>query len=120
MRAEHEVRLVAAHEPLHDRHHNPGKGVLDERAARGTARELVENVVEVRHEGQHRQVEFLHEPVDARDAARHEVDRRDLGIGQQAAQFRLDGLGRLDVPRTNRGREYQYLMHQAVRPPSIP
>ena len=101
MRAEHEVRFIAAHELLHGGHHDPGKGVLDERAARRATRELVENIVEVRDEGQHHQVKVLHEAVDARDAARHEVDRRDLRIRQQSAKFGLDGLCRLDVPRTD-------------------
>ena len=126
MRADDRIGMEAVDELCHAPVHDERERRVRQPPARVAARELVAAVIEVGHERQHEQVDALHEPVQRRDAARHEIDDLDDGVLIDAAHLARDGLGRLDMARTDGGRHDEIAWmalflrsRHAVSPPSM-
>ena len=76
MRTDDNIRPMAAHECLHVALRQRGDELLHGGSTLPVPREAVEQLVEVRHEVQHLQIDRLHEPCDPCRIALREVDDR--------------------------------------------
>ena len=76
MRTDHGIGLVTLHKRLHAALRQRGDELLHGGSTLPVPREAVEQLVEVRHEVQHLQINRLHEPCDPCRIALREVDDR--------------------------------------------
>ena len=99
------VGLIRPNDPSHRTHHHPSKGSTHRTPTRFLSRNVEEDIVEIRHKAQHRQINTLHEIVDDGHLSRHEVHDIDplLRRSRLRLQCRANGLCRPRMPCTDGG-----------------
>lgn len=116
MRADHRVRCMTAHKTAHVALRQGSDELLHGRSALPVPREAIEQLVKVRHEVQHLQVDRLHEPSDPRRIALREVDDRHMRLRLRPQESRCQGFRCLHMSRADRRRYDQIAASRHDRP----